>query len=40
MSNLKCLKKARKGKRLENSLECVISDELYEKMEEELRVGE
>ena len=35
-----CLKKARKGKRLENSLECVISDELYEKMEEELRVGE
>lgn len=35
-----CLKKARKGKRIEHSLECIISDELYEKMEEELRVGE
>ena len=35
-----CLKKARKGKRIEHSLECSISDELYEKMEEELRVGE
>ena len=35
-----CLKKARKGKRLEHSLECIISEELYEKMEEELRVGE
>lgn len=35
-----CLKKARKGRRLENSLECTISEELYEKMEEELRVGE
>ena len=35
-----CLKKARKGKRIEHSLECIISNELYEKMEEELRVGE
>lgn len=34
-----CLKKARKSKRLESSLECHISDELYEKMEEELTVG-
>ena len=38
--NAACLKKARKGKRIEHSLECIISDELYEKMEEELRIGE
>ena len=38
--NAACLKKARKGKRIEHSLDCIISDELYEKMEEELRVGE
>ena len=35
-----CLKKARKSRRLETSLECAISEELYEKMEEELTVGE
>lgn len=34
-----CFKKARKSRRLESSLECSISDELYEKMEEELTVG-
>lgn len=34
-----CLKKARKSKRIESSLECAISDELYERMEEELTVG-
>lgn len=34
-----CLKKARKSRRLETSLECAISEELYEKMEEELSVG-
>ena len=34
-----CLKKARKARRLETSLECPISDEIYEKMEEELEVG-
>ena len=34
-----CLKKARKSRRIENSLECAISEELYEKMEEELTVG-
>ena len=38
--NAVCLKKARKARRLESSLECVISDEIYEKMEEELTVGE
>ena len=34
-----CLKKARKSKRIEASLACAISDELYERMEEELKVG-
>ncbi len=37
--NAACLKKARKSKRIEASLECRISDELYTKMEEELTVG-
>lgn len=37
--NASCLKKARKSRRIEISLECSISDELYEKMEEELTVG-
>ena len=37
--NAACLKKARKSRRIENSLECHISDELYLKMEEELTVG-
>ena len=34
-----CLKKARKSRRIETSLGVVISEELYEKMEEELTVG-
>ena len=38
--NAACLKKARKSRRIETSLECSISEELYEKMEEELKVGE
>ena len=29
-----CLKKARKSRRLETSLECAISDEVYDRMEE------
>ena len=37
--NAACLKKARKSRRIESSLECHISDELYTKMEEELTVG-
>ena len=37
--NAACLKKARKSRRIESSLDCAISDELYEKMEEELTVG-
>ena len=35
-----CLKKARRAKRLESSLECSIPDEVYARMEEELTVGE
>ena len=38
--NAQCLKKARKSRRIETSLECSISDELYAKMEEELSFGE
>lgn len=38
--NPTCLKKARKSRRIETSLDCHISDELYEKMEEELKVGQ
>ncbi|MBR5143592.1 MAG: YlxR family protein [Clostridia bacterium] len=34
-----CLKKARKSRRIELSLKCTISEELYERMEEELTVG-
>ena len=34
-----CLKKARKARRLESSLECTIPDEVYERMEEELEGG-
>ena len=37
--NAACLKKARKSRRIESSLDCHISDELYTKMEEELTVG-
>ena len=34
-----CLKKARKAKRLETSLDCTIPEEVYNRMEEELTVG-
>lgn len=34
--NVACLKKAKKSKRIEFSLDCKISDELYLRMEEEL----
>ena len=37
--NINCFKKARKARRLESSLECPISAEIYDKMEEELTVG-
>ena len=34
--NADCLKKSRKSKRIEHSLECIISDEIYNRMEEEI----
>ena len=37
--NAACFKKARKTRRIESSLECRISDELYQRMEEELEGG-
>ena len=37
--NAQCLKKARRAKRLESSLECQIPDEVYERLAEELSVG-
>lgn len=37
--NEECLKKARKAKRLERAFSLAISDEIYEKMEEEMRNG-
>ncbi len=36
----KCLKKARKSKRIESNLEVSISDEIYEHMESELEEHE
>ena len=38
--NATCFKKARKARRIETSLECQISEELYNRMEEELCGGE
>lgn len=38
--NLACFKKARKAKRLEHNLECAISDEIYDALEEELKTDE
>ena len=37
--NADCLKKAKKGKRLEFSLECPIPNEIYDRLQEELTVG-
>lgn len=37
--NVSCLKKARKARRIEASLECSIPEEVYIRMEEELSVG-
>ena len=35
-----CLKKARKSRRIETSLECSISEEVYDRMEEEIARAE
>ena len=37
--NSSCLKKARKARRIEASLECRIPDEVYDRLEEELASG-
>ena len=37
--NSACLKKARKSKRIETALECIIPAEVYDKMEEEISHG-
>ena len=34
-----CLKKARKSKRIESSLECTIPESVYDRMEEEISHG-
>ncbi len=34
--SLRCLKKARKSRRIDRSLECTIPEEVYDRMEEEL----
>ena len=34
-----CLKKARKSRRIESSLECSIPEEVYDRMEEEISHG-
>ena len=34
-----CLKKARKSKRIDTSLECTIPEEVYDRMEEEISHG-
>lgn len=38
--DVECLKKARKAKRIEKSFQCNIPDEVYDKMEQELKSGE
>ncbi|MBR2354458.1 MAG: YlxR family protein [Clostridia bacterium] len=38
--SLKCLKKARKSRRLEKSLECEIPESVFDHMEEELEADE
>lgn len=37
--DVKCLKKARKSHRIEKDLECVIPDEVYDAMEQEMENG-
>lgn len=35
-----CLRKARKGKRIESALSCSIPEQIYERMEKELTEGD
>ena len=36
---LECFKKARKARRFESSLECTIPEDVYERLTEEITVG-
>ena len=36
---LDCFKKARKARRFESALECIIPEEVYERLTEEITVG-
>ncbi|MBQ8141493.1 MAG: YlxR family protein [Clostridia bacterium] len=38
--SLKCLKKARKSRRIDRSLDCDVPDEVYDRMETELSENE
>lgn len=38
--DVRCLRKARKSRRIDRSLECSIPDEVYDKMESELSENE
>jgi predicted RNA-binding protein YlxR (DUF448 family) len=38
--SLRCLKKARKSRRIDRSLECEIPEEVYDRMEEEMESHE
>ena len=38
--DLRCLKKARKSRRIDRSLDCTIPEEIYDKMESELSAHE
>ena len=39
-NQLECLKKARKSKRIERALDCEIPEEVYNRLEEEMKQGE
>lgn len=38
--DVKCLKKARRSRRIERSLDCVIPEEVWDEMEQELAIHE
>lgn len=35
--DIKCLRRARKSRRIDKNLDCVIPDEIYDRMEQELQ---
>lgn len=37
--NTECLKKAKKAKRLERAFECAVPEDIYSRLEEELKSG-